>query len=1098
MENKYQITKTIRFKLDPQGNVDAVLLKFQEDLSDKLLRAKTIDNPEGVNSLKPLINKLEGLKKNIQNLIYAKEKNGGYKTNENGRIVWFCGIKIKYTWMRSYMKNAFYDNKQDNPPKAYSLNELDYVQTEFDNGWFPELDEIIYNLRYFDKTETNPKYEKQRYAQIALVINQLSKRSNFEFMKSFVFAFTATNKPDIDNDIDAIKRQIEEIEIELNNQKAFYLPYQSNGIQLAAGSFNYYTINKSPKMLGEEKSKLEKELNQSIYESKGVFDGVERFRIRYSLDEGILSTLNIKNELPVKSLNEAYDFLKKWKAEQKKSFMEAIQVSDDNKAKSIMLFKSSDTDYNTVKQRILKVQDLGKKINNSGLPIEEIEKAKVELKTLKSKKNDFFNTFSNNPQTPNYKQLCTFYKNVAIKRGELKTKIASIEKEKHIAEQVQYWCVVLDKNEHQYLYMIPRDGTDNIKKAKEYIERLKSTSIESPIKLHYFNSLTLSALRKLCFKENNNTFTNTIKNVTFPPYEQFQTEPDKIKFYQKILKNATTLNLDIYTGLDALCQRQFETLNDFEIELNKICYAKTICISQDVEVKLKDTFNAICFEITSQDIKRYLNDDIDNASDIHKNKRHTNTWRSFWYPQNERNQYPTRLNPEIRIVWREAKPSRIEKYGKETPLYDEKKKNRYLHPQYTLITTITENAHSNKINYAFADTKDKGEAILNYNEQINKGVINYAYGSDVGADDLALLTHINNNNKPVLFDAYEITNTKFEKTGYLKGGIQRDKAYKLIENPSYFLKKELYDNTFNDKQFEETFAQLFKKVSISSLDLTTAKVICGKLILNGDYATHQKLKILHAKRKISQRLKINPSLKLIQGSDDLYKLFIGEEIKGNIIYRSKEIYDVIIPFEDVKQDFFDFFDKQKSDDARLEDNINKTRASLVGNMVGVIDFLYNKHPGFIVLEDLKQSIIESHRNQFEGDITRPLEWALYRKFQSKGLVPPISELLKLRELEKFTIQNEKRPKKDTIKQFGIIKFESESETSLLCPKCGKKAYKSSEDEKYNRDKQQGIFECGCVDCDFNNKTNAGEYTSLDTNDKIAAFNIAKRGFENFK
>jgi hypothetical protein len=852
-------------------------------------------------------------------------------------------------------------------------------------------------------------------------------------------------------------------------------------------------------MLGEEKSKLEKELNKSIYESKGVFDGVERFRIRYSLNEGILSTLNIKNELQVKSLNEAYDFLKKWKAEQKKLFIEAIQVNNDTKAKSIKLFESSDADYNTVKQRILKIQDLGKKINKSSLLIEEIEKAKEELKALKSKENDFFNTFLDNPQTPNYKKLCAFYKIVALKRGELKTKIAAIEKEKHIAEQIQYWCVVLDKNEHQYLYMIPRDGNDNHKKAKEYIEKLESANVDSDLKLHYFNSLTLSALRKLCFKENDNTFKGTIKNISFPSHEQaLKTDVEKIQLYQKVLQNPTTLNLKKYNGLDALRQKQFETLNDFEIELNKICYAKTICISQDVEGKLKNTFNAICFEITSQDIKRYLNDDIDNASDIHKNKRDTNTWRSFWYPLNERNQYPTRLNPEIRIVWREAKPSRVEKYGKETPLYDEKKKNRYLHPQYTLITTITENAHSNKINYAFADTKDKGEAILNYNEQINKGAINYAYGIDVGADDLALLTLIDNKNKPVLFDAYEITNTKFEKTGYLKGGTPRDKAYKLIENPSYFLKKELYGNTFMDEQFEETFAQLFKKVPVSSLDLTTAKVICGKLILNGDYATHQKLKILHAKRKISQRLKIDPSLKLIQGSDDLYKLFIGEEIKGNIIYRSKEIYNVIIPFEDVKKDLFDFYDKQKSDDARLEDNINKTRASLVGNMVGVIDFLYNKHPGFIVLEDLKQSIIESHRNQFEGDITRPLEWALYRKFQSRGLVPPISELLKLRELEKFTIQNEERPKKDTIKQFGIIKFESESETSLLCPKCGKKAYKSSGDEKYNRDKQQGIFECGCVDCDFNNKTNASEYASLDTNDKIAAFNIAKRGFENFK
>lgn len=1103
MENKYQITKTIRFKLEAQGNVDAILLKSKEDLSDKL-RAKTIENTDEVNSLRILIEKLEELKKNLQNLVYEKEKQGGYKTDVNGKIKWFGGIKIKYTWMRNYMKNAFYYKKQDNPPKFYSLSDLDYIQAEFDNRLFPEFDYIISRLKDFDRRDTQLQYEKQRYAQIALVINQLSKRSNFEFLKSFVFAFTATNKPDIDNSIDAIKKQIEETEIELNDQKAFYLPYQNNGIQIAAGSFNYYTINKSPKMLDEEKSKLKEELHQPIYESKGIFEGEERFKIKYSLQDEILSTLDIQNDLKAKSLDESYKYLKNWKAKQKKLFMEAIQGNDDTTAKSIKLFESSDNDYNTVKQRILKIQELGTKINSSGLPITEIEKVKEELKTIKSKKNDFFNTFTKKLQTPNYKKLCDFYKKIAIKRGELKTKIAAIEKETHSAEQVQYWCVVLDKNEYQYLYLIPRDANDNHKKAKEYIEALEKVSIENSTKLYYFNSLTLRALRKLCFKEKDNTFKDTVKNVTFPPYEQSQTELEKIKFYQKILQNTKTLNLDLYAGLTELCQRQFlpsDTLNDFEIELNKICYTKTICVSPDVENILKNKYKAIGFEITSQDLKRYLNDDINKETDTHKNKRHTNIWRSFWFPQNERNLYPIRLNPEIRIMWRDAKPSRVNKYGKSTPLYDEKKKNRYLHHQYTLVTTITENAHNGKINYAFKDTKVKGEAINMFNKKINESVINYALGIDVGTDDLAVLSLINNQFKPVLFDAYSIIITNYEKTGYLKNGTQREKPYKLIENPSYFLKKELYDITFKDNLFEETFADLFRKVTISSLDLTTAKVICGKLILNGDYAIHQKLKMLHAKRKICQRLKIDPSIQLNQGKKDPYKFFIGDEKKENIIYQSKQIYDIIMPFENVKKDLFDFFGEQKIEDALLEDNINKTRASLVGNMVGVIDFLYSKYPGFIVLEDLTQSIIESHRNTFEGDITRPLEWALYRKFQTKGLVPPISELVKLRELEKFVVQSGKQSKKDTIKQFGIIKFVSESETSTTCPACGKKAYKSSEDKKYNDDKKYNIFHCskeanGDVgDCGFHNIENPGDYFSLDTNDKVAAFNIAKRGFE---
>jgi hypothetical protein len=113
-------------------------------------------------------------------------------------------------------------------------------------------------------------------------------------------------------------------------------------------------------------------------------------------------------------------------------------------------------------------------------------------------------------------------------------------------------------------------------------------------------------------------------------------------------------------------------------------------------------------------------------------------------------------------------------------------------------------------------------------------------------------------------------------------------------------------------------------------------------------------------------------------------------------------------------------------------------------------------------------------------------------------------LVKLRELEKFAIQNGKQPKMVTIKQFGIIKFVPEGETSTLCPSCGKKAYKNSEDKKYTSDKKQKIFHCskeangGIGDCGFHNHKNPGDYFSLDTNDKIAAFNIAKRGFETLK
>jgi predicted RNA-binding Zn-ribbon protein involved in translation (DUF1610 family) len=104
-----------------------------------------------------------------------------------------------------------------------------------------------------------------------------------------------------------------------------------------------------------------------------------------------------------------------------------------------------------------------------------------------------------------------------------------------------------------------------------------------------------------------------------------------------------------------------------------------------------------------------------------------------------------------------------------------------------------------------------------------------------------------------------------------------------------------------------------------------------------------------------------------------------------------------------------------------------------------------------------------------------LEWALYNKFQNKGLVPPITELIKLRASE-------------SIKQFGIIKFVSEDNTSWLCPVCENNAREDCEKEKHLK-----IFKCS--KCGFHNINNPLGFDSLDSNDKVAAFNIAKRWFD---
>ncbi len=1088
-ENKYQITKTIRFKLEPEGKIEN---HFKNNIKEK--------------DLSLLIKQIEELQNKLKKLLHkGKKEDCNIIKNSDGSTAWKCNIEIKYTWMRNYLKVKFYENLKNTKSKHYKLIDLKYVQEEFDNRWFSETTEILNGLKDFQKRVQYYTYEKERDAQAALILNQFSKRTNFEFIKMFIYSLCNTNNPKTDSFIEKLKEDIKALEIELNKQKENFLPSQSKGVQFAIGSFNYYTIGKTPKLLEKELQKENEKLNEKLYYFDEKYKAY-KIKGKYRKYESTINVLNLKLkqdkggiDICNLSLDEVYKFLKNWKAEQKQNFIEAIKANDDNKAKSIELFKSTDDHYETVKKAILYIQKNGKK-NVSD--------------EIKKQIRDFFDTFVDNPQTPNYKKLCELFRDIAKDRGNIVAKIFAIEKDKNIAEQLYYWCVIIEKEKYKYLYMIPHDDNDNLKKAKEYIEKLKSDNT-SQTKLHYFNSLTLRALRKLCFKTKDNTFRGLIPNtVSFPNCEQdWKKEPKKIiEFYQQVLKNQKTINLDFYNNVSKLWENKFDTLEDFESELNKICYSKKVYISNEVENKLKKDFKAISFKITSQDIEHNLKYGIEN----YQNKKHTDIWNYFWNKDNENNNYRVRLNPEVKVMWRLPKERLILKYGIDSKLYDEKKKNRYLHEQYTLVTTITSNAYDDKINFAFKDTfketnvketndDSKETAINKFNENFKYNKFNYAIGIDVGEISLACLAVINKENKSQIFEVYEIKEEKlnFSKKGFLKDGSIREKEYQLIQNPSYFLNPVLYKKTFKeetDEQFNNTFKELFNKKTVSGLDLTTAKVICDKIILNGDFATHQRLKELNAKRKISQALKEYQNITIDKAKDKDGKekeyalaLFGNDKVQigktgKEAIYESKKNYSCVKSFEEVKEELIKFLNDKQLDDARLEDNINKTRTSLVGNMVGVINFLYKKYPGFIVLENLKQTNTESHRRDFEGDITRPLEWALYRKFQTECLVPPISELIKLRELNPKNKQN--------IHQFGIIKFVSEKGTSLLCPKCGEKVYNSdmSKDEDYNKDKKNKVFKCG--KCGFNNKTDAGEFMGLDTNDTIAAYNIAKRGFAN--
>lgn len=1061
---KYKITKTIRFKLLPD--------KIQDmNHQIEILKNSTTEESKK-NNLLTLILRGQELPKLLEEYIRYKDN---HKLKSN--------ITIHYRWLRSYTKALFYNWKKDDTEKKIKISDVDYLSHIFEdflNEWANTIERI--------NTDCNrPEESKTRDAEIALSIKKLCTRQMFPFMKDFI---GNSNNKDAEETKSKLTILLNEFEVALNIAERAYLPSQSSGIVVAKASFNYYTVNKKQKDFDTESNEIEKELN-SKYDAK-----------KYNQRLKELNLVGLK-EL---SITEFYSKIKNYKSHQKSQFLEAVSngLAFADLKRKFPLFQTESKKYAAFIELTNKIREKSTEKSLLSQDSPKAQKLQMEITKLKRARGIFFKQ-----EFKNYIEICQLYKDLAAKKGKLSAQKKGIEKERIDSQRLQYWALVLEEKQRHSLILIPKE---NANKVYKQVQASKDGSASSSSSLYYFESMTYRALRKLCFGINGNTFLPEIQKE-LPQYGQREfgefcfhkskddkeiDEPKLISFYQSVLKtNFVKNNLALpQTVFNEAAVRPFETKQDFQIALEKCCYAKKQIISETLKKEILENCNAQIFKITSLDLQK------ENQKNL---KTHTQIWNQFWTKQNEEQNYDLRLNPEISITWRDAKKTRIEKYGAGSALYDPKKRNRYLGEQYTLCTTVTENALNNEITFAFEDIKTKGTEISKFNDKINLSLKKeltknqlWFYGIDVGEVELATLALMNKDKKPQLFTVYELKQLDFSKQGFIynkdRDLVLRDKPYKAIQNLSYFLNAELYEKTFKDGKFQEIFDQLFEERHVSAIDLTTAKVINKKIITNGDIITFLNLKILHAQRKIYKEIITNPHAELKEKD---YKLYFDTEGKEDInkIYHSRLEFEHIKSYQEIRDYLFAYFADQQKNAARVEEQINQTRRALVGNMIGVIYLLYQKYPGIISIEDLDQSKIESDRKKFEGNIERPLEWALYRKFQQGGYVPPISELIKLREIEGYTQKKGKEENNERLKQFGIIKFVSKEETSLTCPHCNEKAYaNSSSDPNYREDKEVKVFYCR--KCDFHNKVNPMGYDSLDSNDKIAAFNIAKRGLQN--
>ena len=372
----------------------------------------------------------------------------------------------------------------------------------------------------------------------------------------------------------------------------------------------------------------------------------------------------------------------------------------------------------------------------------------------------------------------------------------------------------------------------------------------------------------------------------------------------------------------------------------------------------------------------------------------------------------------------------------------------------------------------------------------------------------------------------------------------------VIDNLSYFMDRE----------------EWFEEKNHACIDLTTAKVIKGKIVLNGDVRTFLKLKKENAKRKIHDLFhagkirseegfhwidEANGLLvpqSMTQEKFDALEKKEKEKVKNQLLYfhdprfasllakEADEKFDLdgekFCDTEHFKgmnrtqkaqhliQQSLEWYlrelqelgkereqDKSKDREERKSnlhtptlEKLNRLRDSITANMIGVIFHLQKSYPGFVLLEDLGMKTIQKHFDEHNQNISRRLEWALFKKFQTLGQVPPhLKDVITLREqLRKESKEDNIEKKKKGIFQLGALIFVDKENTSKNCPRCEAKQEPKNKKRKKEFDEQkfeERRFVCGDnAPCGFDTKELNPEdcFYPIDDPDKVAAYNTAKR------
>lgn len=864
MEN-IKTTKAIRFKLDAGGENERIRQKIEN------LNNTAFDLVNFVSNLKDFIaslNKVMYYHSRSDNMLYLNEK-----------------LTLKAEWMRKFAKNEYAEHKrrQKNVTRRQQYTIADYGVTDLIDDTICQLENTCDALAGDAAAQL---HERAKRARTGLLLKSLYARNALPCLVEL--AENVVDKKELANASLHLKSKGRKLMDQLESGMQVFLPEQSRGAVIAKASMNFYTLDKRPidyerkiqNLLERLQIQIEVELRRLPNFSTALKD-VIREDVAGRCGDRMLCVGDspFMDENAYTSLRQV---LKNIMAEQKKLFSEMMQDDasfDDLRDSDLYLFR------NISKQEFEQYKDYTQKIEciatqkNQCLDKERQKKFQSRLEALRKERGSLISEAERKTknQFRSYKDFSAWYRNVALRHGRILAQMKAIERERVESQMLQYWALIVERNDRHQLVLVPKEN------AKECNRLLKGRATEGKgARLYWFESFTFRSLQKLCFgnlESGSNTFNQGIAKelrdyVTidrrgnrqfYSGEHEFEgDEQKKIKFYQDVLNSryaGQVLRLPMTELRSSVINAKFDSLDDFKIALEKVCYQRFVCADERVIDELKREFGAQVFDITSLDLQNAERSKGKETTYEHTDKYHTALWKQFWTTENVQGQYDIRLNPELVITYRKPKESRIEKYGKGTERYDAGKKNRYLHEQLTLIATISEHCNSPLISQAFSSLEDIKGNIEAFNRKVNAQQFNFAFGIDNGEVELSTLgVYLPAFGKPSVQEKLEMLN-RVKEYGFKVLTITdmfhteadlNGKERRLLQNPSYFLKEDLYCRTFGKtpSEYAEMFAQVFEEKHLLSLDLSTAKVISGHIVTNGDVVSLFNLWMRHAQRNV--------------------------------------------------------------------------------------------------------------------------------------------------------------------------------------------------------------------------------------------------------